>query len=99
MLIISPTEFNEATKLPVGLPIMSGGAFAGRIGFTVPIIGITTSGVVSPSTSMALGIDNRKSGRLGPSAALSRGAPLPHARHQDRIGIFGRQCPIDPRRL
>jgi len=46
VLIISPTEFNEATKLPVVLPITSGGEFARRIGFAVPISGIQTSGVV-----------------------------------------------------
>jgi mRNA interferase ChpB len=46
VLIISPTEFNEATKLPVILPITSGGEFARRIGFAVPISGIQTTGVV-----------------------------------------------------
>ncbi len=46
VLIISPTEFNEATKLPVVLPITSGGEFARRIGFAVPISGIRTTGVV-----------------------------------------------------
>ncbi len=46
VLIISPTAFNEATKLPVVLPITSGGEFARRIGFAVPITGIRTTGVV-----------------------------------------------------
>jgi mRNA interferase ChpB len=46
VLIISPTAFNEATKLPVVLPITSGGEFARRIGFAVPISGIRTTGVV-----------------------------------------------------
>jgi len=46
VLTISPTEFNEATTLPVALPITSGGAFARRIGFAVPITGIKTTGVV-----------------------------------------------------
>ena len=46
VLIISPTAFNEATKLPVILPITSGGEFVRRIGFAVPITGIRTSGVV-----------------------------------------------------
>jgi mRNA interferase ChpB len=40
------TDFNEATKLPVVLPITSGGAFARRIGVAVSITGIRTSGVV-----------------------------------------------------
>jgi len=46
VLVVSPTEFNEATKLPVICPITSGGDFARRIGFAVPITGIKTTGVV-----------------------------------------------------
>jgi mRNA interferase ChpB len=46
VVIVSPDEFNEATKLPVVCPITSGGDFARRIGFTVPITGIKTTGVV-----------------------------------------------------
>jgi mRNA interferase ChpB len=46
VLVISPNAFNEATKLPVVLPITSGGEFARRIGFAVPITGIQTAGVV-----------------------------------------------------
>lgn len=46
VLVVSPTEFNEATKLPVVCPITSGGDFARRIGFAVPVTGINTTGVV-----------------------------------------------------
>jgi mRNA interferase ChpB len=46
VLVISPTAFNQATKLPVILPITSGGEFARRIGFAVPLTGIKTNGVV-----------------------------------------------------
>jgi mRNA interferase ChpB len=46
VLVISPTAFNQATKLPVILPITSGGEFARRIGFAVPLTGIKTEGVV-----------------------------------------------------
>lgn len=46
VLIVSPAEFNEATKLPVILPITNGGEFARRLGFSVPITGIKTTGVV-----------------------------------------------------
>ena len=46
VLVVSPSEFNEATKLPVICPITSGGDFARRIGFAVPITGIKTTGVV-----------------------------------------------------
>jgi mRNA interferase ChpB len=46
VLVVSPAEFNHATRLPVILPITSGGEFARRIGFAVPISGIKTTGVV-----------------------------------------------------
>jgi len=46
VLVVSPAEFNEATNLPVICPIASGGDFARRIGFTVPLSGIKTTGVV-----------------------------------------------------
>jgi mRNA interferase ChpB len=46
VLIISPTAFNQATQLPVILPITSSGEFARRIGFAVPLAGIRTTGVV-----------------------------------------------------
>ena len=46
VLVVSPAEFNEATKLPVILPITNGGEFASRLGFTVPVTGIKTTGVV-----------------------------------------------------
>ncbi|MHB1291772.1 MAG: type II toxin-antitoxin system PemK/MazF family toxin [Sulfuricella sp.] len=46
VLVVSPAEFNEATKLPVICPITSGGDFARRIGFAVPVSGIKTTGVV-----------------------------------------------------
>ncbi len=46
VLVVSPAEFNEATKLPVICPITSGGDFARRIGFAVSLTGIKTAGVV-----------------------------------------------------
>jgi len=46
VLIVSPTDFNTATQLPVVLPITSGGEFARRIGFAVPLTGLKTTGVV-----------------------------------------------------
>ncbi len=46
VLIVSPAAFNEATRLPVICPITSGGDFARRIGFAVPIEVIKTVGVV-----------------------------------------------------
>ena len=46
VLVISPSEFNAATKLPVVLPITNGGEFARRIGFAVEITGIKTTGII-----------------------------------------------------
>jgi mRNA interferase ChpB len=46
VLVVSPAEFNYATRLPVILPITSGGEFARRLGFAVPLAGIDTTGVV-----------------------------------------------------
>ena len=46
VLVVSPAEFNEATQLPVILPITTGGEFARRIGFAVPISGAKTTGFV-----------------------------------------------------
>lgn len=46
VVVVSPAEFNAATKLPVILPITNGGEFARRIGFAVPLSGTVTTGVV-----------------------------------------------------
>ncbi|MCQ2995771.1 type II toxin-antitoxin system PemK/MazF family toxin [Pseudomonas syringae] len=59
VLIVSPAEFNEATKLPVVCPITSGGDFARRIGFAVPIMGIKTTGVVRCDQPRALDLGAR----------------------------------------
>ena len=59
VLIISPTAFNQATKLPVVLPITSGGEFARRIGFAVPLTGIRTNGIVRCDQPRVLDIEAR----------------------------------------
>jgi mRNA interferase ChpB len=59
VLIVSPEEFNEATKLPVILPITNGGEFAKRIGFVVPIVGIKTTGVVRCDQPRVLDLQQR----------------------------------------
>lgn len=46
VLIVSPLAFNQATKLPVVVPITNGGNFARRIGFAVPLAGTKITGVV-----------------------------------------------------
>jgi mRNA interferase ChpB len=59
VLVISPTEFSNATKLPVILPITSGGEFARRIGFAVPLTGIQTTGVVRCDQPRVLDLNAR----------------------------------------
>ena len=48
VLIVSPEAFNRVTKLPVVVPITSGGSFARTAGFAVPLAGAgtKTTGVV-----------------------------------------------------
>jgi len=46
VLVVSATEFNEATKLPVVLPITNGGEFVRRLGFAVAVNGIKITGIV-----------------------------------------------------
>jgi mRNA interferase ChpB len=65
VLIISPTTFNEATKLPVVLPITSAGEFARRIGFAVPLSGIRTTGVVRCDQPRVLDMEARGGRKAG----------------------------------
>jgi mRNA interferase ChpB len=59
VLVVSPTAFNAATNLPVILPITNGGAFARRIGFSVPIAGIKTTGIVRCDQPRVIDLDAR----------------------------------------
>lgn len=82
VLVISPAEFNEATQLPVILPITNGGEFARRIGFAVPISGIKTTGVVRCDQPRVLDLrerSGRKVDTLPPeilAEVLARLAPI-----------------------
>ena len=60
VLIVSPAAFDQATKLPVVLPITNGGDFARRIGFAAPVSGITTTGVVRCDQPRVLDFDARR---------------------------------------
>ncbi len=64
VLVVSPTSFNEATKLPVILPITSGGAFARRISFAVLLSGTKTTGVVRCDQPRVLAIKARHGRRV-----------------------------------
>lgn len=48
VLIVSPDRFNAVTRVPIVVPITSGGAFARNAGFTVSLAmaGTRTTGVV-----------------------------------------------------
>lgn len=70
VLIVSPIEFNTATKLPVVLPITNGGEFARRIGFAVPISGIETTGVVRCDQPRVLDLDARHGRKVGTLPAV-----------------------------
>jgi mRNA interferase ChpB len=64
VLVVSPTAFNAATKLPVVLPITSGGDFARRIGFAVPLSGLKTNGVVRCDQPRVLDLAARNGRRV-----------------------------------
>jgi mRNA-degrading endonuclease toxin of MazEF toxin-antitoxin module len=61
VLIISPDAFNRVTKVPVVLPITSGGSFARPAGFAVSLTGAatTTTGVVRCGQPRALDLSAR----------------------------------------
>ena len=82
VLIVSPTEFNEATRLPVVCPITNGGDFARRIGFAVEIAGIPTTGVIRCDQPRVLDLAARRGRRVDSllpaqmDEVLARLAPL-----------------------
>ena len=66
VLIISPEAFNRVTKVPVVLPITSGGNFARTAGFAVPLTGAgtKTTGVVRCDQPRALDLAARGGRKL-----------------------------------
>nr|WP_314630546.1 type II toxin-antitoxin system PemK/MazF family toxin [uncultured Janthinobacterium sp.] len=46
VLVVSPAEFNPATKLSVILPITNASEFSRCLGFSVAVTGIKTTGIV-----------------------------------------------------
>jgi len=62
--VISPAAFNQATGLPVVLPITNGGEFTKRIGFAVPLAGTRTTGVVRCDQPRVLDITARGGRRI-----------------------------------
>lgn len=64
VLVVSPTAFNEATRLPVVCPITHGGDFARRIGFAVEVTGIQTTGVIRCDQPRVLDLSARRGRRV-----------------------------------
>ena len=66
VLIISPAAFNEVTRTPIVLPITTGGSFARRRGFAVPLeeAGTRTTGVIRCDQPRALDLRARNGKHL-----------------------------------
>jgi len=66
VLIVSPEAFNRVTRVPVVVPITSGGRFARTAGFAVPLTGAgtKTTGVVRCDQPRALDLGARNGRRL-----------------------------------
>jgi mRNA-degrading endonuclease toxin of MazEF toxin-antitoxin module len=66
VLIVSPEPFNRVTRVPVVLPITSGGSFARTAGFAVSLMsaGTKTTGVIRCDQPRALDLAARNGKRL-----------------------------------
>ncbi len=66
VLIVSPEAFNRVTKVPVVVPITSGGSFARTAGFAVTLTGAgtKTTGVVRCDQPRALDLGARGGKKL-----------------------------------
>jgi mRNA-degrading endonuclease toxin of MazEF toxin-antitoxin module len=66
VLIVSPEPFNRVTKVPVVVPITSGGSFARTAGFAVPLAGAgtKTTGVIHCDQLRALDLGVRGGKKL-----------------------------------
>ena len=66
VLIVSPEAFNRVTKVPVVVPVTSGGKFARTAGFAVPLTGADTktTGVVRCDQPRAIDLGARSGKKL-----------------------------------
>lgn len=66
VLVVSPDEFNNLTRVPIIVPITSGGTFARNAGFTVSLAsaGTRTTGVIRCDQPRPLDLAARKARRL-----------------------------------
>ena len=73
VLIVSPEAFNRITKVPIVLPITSGGNFARAAGFAVPLTETKTMGIIRCDQPRALDLAARNGKKLEsiPGAIMS----------------------------
>src|SRR5579863_6273719 len=66
VLVVSPEPFNRVTKVPIVLPITSGGNFARMAGFAVPLAGTgsKTTGIIRCDQPRALDLAARGGRKL-----------------------------------
>lgn len=66
VLIVSPDRFNAVTRVPIVVPITSGGAFARTAGFAVSLAaaGTRTTGVIRCDQPRPLDLGARRGRRL-----------------------------------
>ena len=66
VLVVSPDRFNTFTRVPIVVPITSGGAFARNAGFAVSLTGAgtRTSGVVRCDQPRPLDLEARNGRKL-----------------------------------
>ncbi len=65
-MIVSPDKFNALTKVPIVVPITSGGSFARTAGFAVSLgsAGTRTKGVVRCDQPLPIDLSARKARKL-----------------------------------
>ena len=66
VLVVSPDAFNKLTRVPVVLPITTGGSFAHRRGFAVSLkgAGTRTTGVIRCDQPRVLDLGARRGRRI-----------------------------------
>ncbi len=66
VMLVWPETFNRVTKVPLVLPITSGGNFARTAGFAVPLTGAgtKTTGIVGCDQPRALDLGARRAKKL-----------------------------------
>jgi mRNA interferase ChpB len=66
VLVVSPDRFNQLTRVPIVVPITSGGAFARTAGFAVSLTnaGTRTTGVVRCDLPRPLDLSARRGRKL-----------------------------------